>query len=47
MKARGDCPDCKLRDVEFVVRREGSEPVRLCSHCASAYEWRDLERIAP
>jgi transcription elongation factor Elf1 len=45
MKQRGNCPDCKLRDVACVVHVPGSEPIRLCAHCASAYEPQVVERI--
>ena len=45
MRSRGDCPDCKLRDVAVIVRVVGQEPVRLCAHCASAYDKADVERI--
>lgn len=47
MRPRGDCPECKLRDVSCIVRVPGKEPVRLCAHCASAYEPSEVERLVP
>ena len=47
MKARGNCPDCKLRDVSTIVRVPGRPEVRLCAHCASAYDASEVERLQP
>jgi hypothetical protein len=46
MKPRGSCPDCQLRDVQCIVRDPARDGVKLCLHCASAYDAKLVERLA-
>lgn len=45
MRARGDCPECRLRDVACIVQLDDGTTIRLCAHCASAYEPRSVQRL--
>jgi hypothetical protein len=47
MKARGNCPECHLRDVTHVVAEPGHDERRLCGHCASVYLWNEIREIEP
>jgi hypothetical protein len=39
MRSRGNCPECRLRDVTHVVTEPDAEAVRLCKQCAWAYDF--------
>jgi hypothetical protein len=45
MRPRGNCPECRLRDVTHIVEQEGQASIELCKLCAWSYEF--PARITP
>jgi hypothetical protein len=41
MKARGSCPECRLRDVSHVVVTVDGERFERCSPCADNWAYPD------